>query len=115
MSPPPPIQVTVTNQALTSRVLFADTEEYGFYTQSDRNETTWNETLSLDPPLNISGTFFPERLNPSFYGREWSDPRTGDKPFQDKDRAQYVSGEEVYDPIYISRQGQCQPSLDEVS
>lgn len=92
-----PIRATVTSQALTSCLLFADTEEYGFYVYSCRKETTWNATIPLDTPLNILGTFFPERLDPPFYGREWSDPQTGDKPFQNKDRAQYVSGKEVYD------------------
>lgn len=69
------------------------------------------------PPLNISGGFFPGSIHSSFYGRDWQDPRTGEKPFRDEDRVRYVyvSRSEVYDREYISEHGKCQPSSSEVS
>lgn len=90
-----------------------DTEKYGFYAQSDQNRTTWNDTLPLAPPLNISGGY--HAVDFQFYGRQWIDPLTEENPFADEDRQQYAAGGEIYDYKHIRDHGQCQPSTDEVS
>lgn len=100
--------------------LFADTQEYGFYAQADNIETMWNgnETLPA-PPLNISGGYFSgyHLYRTPIYGHQWRDPQTGEFTFQNESRVLffYVSGREVYDQEYVSNNGKCQPSPDEVS
>lgn len=88
-----------------------DAEEYGFFGLKDE-ETTWMGDVKLEAPaLNISG-FYYDPMSP-IYGAEWEDPRDGaGQPFKNKDNAQWVAGDEMYDVPYMREYGRCQPASD---
>jgi hypothetical protein len=50
--------------------------QYGFYGLN--NETTIFQNITLESPaLNISAGFFDD----TFFGADWKDPRTSERPF----------------------------------
>jgi len=84
-------------------------QKYGFYGLEDK-ESTWMGQPLPAPVLNISATW----LLPSaaIYGWNWTDPRTGQQPFRDGNRASYAIGNETYPLSYMKANGSCQPMRD---
>lgn len=117
-------------------------EDYGFYGLLDE-KTTWMNMSNFPlysevregkypdlvekplpaPALNISGFFFvkPGAYGNRFYvyddvyGHDWSDPRSGNHPFQKKDEQTYFYSDKQYKLTYIDKNGQCPPLSTDVS
>ncbi|SPO07045.1 uncharacterized protein DNG_09739 [Cephalotrichum gorgonifer] len=84
------------------------TKKYGFYGLLDE-ETEFNGITLPAPALNVSAFYL---TGSTFYGEQYTDPRTGQQPFRDINRMQYVSSNELYSLEHVSSQGSCQPSSD---
>lgn len=91
-----------------------DAWQYGFY--GLHNETTvWptdhgNVTLAA-PSLNISA-FYLDEIGHDIgegYGYDWVDPRTGQKPFSDKERVAWTAANQTFTMDYITANATCQP------
>ncbi|KAF6825230.1 hypothetical protein CMUS01_09902 [Colletotrichum musicola] len=89
------------------------TKEYGFFGLEQKKSTFMNQTLDA-PVLNISAFYIPEQYGDDLFGRNWTDPRTQQSPFLDKEalRLAYLKGNETYDLRYVKSNGSCQPVVE---
>ncbi|KAK1655158.1 hypothetical protein BDP81DRAFT_337055 [Colletotrichum phormii] len=85
-------------------------QEYGFYGLENKNTTWMNKTMPA-PALNISTSGLPPYRN-LLYGWNWTDPRTGLKPFENEKNLTYIAGNETYSKEYMKAYGSCQPMSD---
>ncbi|WQF79509.1 hypothetical protein CDEST_04523 [Colletotrichum destructivum] len=84
-------------------------QKYGFYGLEDKESTWMGQTLPA-PTLNISASWLPR--SDFTYGWNWTDPRTGQRPFASFSRAAYAAGNETYRIEYLKANGSCQPMSD---
>ncbi|KAJ0160288.1 hypothetical protein CTA2_8224 [Colletotrichum tanaceti] len=102
-------RINMTGDFLLTYPNLKNVQEYGFYGLQDK-ESTWMGQALPAPTLNISASWLPR--SDSTYGWNWTDPRTGERPFASFYRAAYAAGNETYGLGYLKANGSCQPMSD---
>ncbi|KAF6794932.1 hypothetical protein CSOJ01_13603 [Colletotrichum sojae] len=106
-------RVNLTGDFAVTYARHPDAKEYGFFGLEQKKSTFMNQTLDA-PVLNISAFYIPEQYGGKLFGRNWTDPRTQQSPFLDKEalRLAYLKGNETYDLRYVKSNGSCQPVVE---
>ncbi|KAK6220077.1 hypothetical protein QIS74_05579 [Colletotrichum tabaci] len=102
-------RINMTGDLLLTYPLLTNAQKYGFYGLEDKESTWMGQTLPA-PTLNISASWLPR--SDFTFGWNWTDPRTGQRPFASFSRAAYAAGNETYGMEYLKANGSCQPMSD---